>query len=296
MSTPAPAVDARPPRRMAPFLVTKQHRRFAEFADAVRRHRYIGACYGAPGIGKTLSARTYAAADDCDDWFARGHLKGAVLPDTVLASRTVLWTPYVTTTPRELENEIGNLIGQIETSIEHTYDPDYDPELAWDTGDQPTNRVELLIIDEADRLRTSGLEQLRDHFDRHDIGLILIGMPGFERRLARYPQLYSRIGFVHQYRPLDPEDVHPSSATTGNTSAMTLDPARKPTPTPSSPSSESPAGTSAHRTTHDPSPPRHEHQPTQRHHPRRHRSSPRNPRRRHLTTPNKPTKLRRTTV
>ena len=118
MSTPAPPVDTRPPRRMAPFLVTKQHRRFAEFADAVRRHRYIGACYGAPGIGKTLSARTQAAADDCDHWFARGHLKGAVLPDTVLASRTVLWTPYVTTTPRELENEIGNLIGQIETSIE----------------------------------------------------------------------------------------------------------------------------------------------------------------------------------
>jgi DNA transposition AAA+ family ATPase len=227
MSTPAPPVDARPPRRMAPFLVTKQHRRFAEFADAVRRHRYIGACYGAPGIGKTLSARTYAAADDCDHWFARGHLKGAVLPDTVLASRTVLWTPYVTTTPRELENEIGNLIGQVETSIEHTYDPDYDPELAWDTGDQPTDRVELLIIDEADRLRTSGLEQLRDHFDRHDIGLILIGMPGFERRLARYPQLYSRIGFVHQYRPLDPEDVHPVLGYYWQYIGQTLDPTRE---------------------------------------------------------------------
>ena len=38
MSTPAPPVDARPPRRLGPFLVTKQHRRFAEFADAVRRH------------------------------------------------------------------------------------------------------------------------------------------------------------------------------------------------------------------------------------------------------------------
>ena len=45
--------------------------------------------------------------------------------------------------------------------------------------------MELVVLDEAERLNTDALDYLRDLFDRNDIGLILIGMPVIEKRMSR---------------------------------------------------------------------------------------------------------------
>jgi DNA transposition AAA+ family ATPase len=64
-----------------------------------------------------------------------------------------------------------------------------------------------LALGRHQRLRMASLEQVRAIFDAQEIGLILIGMPGLEKRLARYPQFYSRIGFAHEFRPLGAREV-----------------------------------------------------------------------------------------
>ena len=192
-------------RNTGAFIVTKEHRRFAEFADAVRRHRYIGLCYGSAGVGKTLSARHYANWDIAGPLLLTWGLRDpsdAKVYAALSISRAVFYTPTVGGGLREFREDLKLLANRVDVCIEQHVNR------AKDLRGGPQNGfVELLVIDESERLSTTALEYVRDWFDRADIGLILIGMPGIEKRMARYPQLYSRVGFAHHYRPLQGDEL-----------------------------------------------------------------------------------------
>ncbi len=212
---------------LSDFVVTPEYRRFAEFCDACRRYRYIGLCYGAPGVGKTLSARHYANWEQIEAYQPH-HRDCDVDLDVLFEGQTIFYTPKVANSPRQIDQEIrawrerlraiplDRLYREEEKVMErarheHKVRPrelveqivEFYAEKRRDASD-PTA---LLMVDEADRLKTAGLEQVRDIFDQGDMGVVLIGMPGLEKRLARYPQLYSRVGFVHAFRPLSVAQV-----------------------------------------------------------------------------------------
>lgn len=158
------------------FLLTKEYRRFAEFCDACRRHRYIGLCYGPPGVGKTLSARHYAHWDIVEPYLTAWCNAAQVRqgPYTQLAAcHTLLYTPTVTTTARTLAKEIAWLDMEMNGVVDHALDAHIHTD-----SDGSRDHCTLLMVDEADRLKMQGLEHLRDFYDRGTVGLILIGMPG----------------------------------------------------------------------------------------------------------------------
>ncbi|MBM3605564.1 MAG: ATP-binding protein [Alphaproteobacteria bacterium] len=192
--------------RAGAFIATKEHRRFVEFATAVRRHRTIGLCFGPAGVGKTLSARRYAHWDEAEPMIEGWGLSmdaRKALEEKLARTRTAFYTPTIIGTLRDLRDTMGQSLVLVSACIEAQIEREGGRVLRRDRN----RMVELIIIDEAERMQTAALELVRDIFDRTSRGVILIGMPGMERRLARYPQLYSRVGFAHHYRALTGDEL-----------------------------------------------------------------------------------------
>lgn len=184
------------------FIETKEYKRFAEFCDACTKYKYIGVCYEPPGVGKTLSARHYANWNNIEKKLI--HQSFAEIEkntdDNLLECRTLFHTAPAVKATKFLAKIQTNGISLHMAKSTYANEEDYDL-LDWD------NNVDLVIVDEIDRFKVQHLEQLRDIYDQNDIAMVFIGMPGVEKRLARYPQLYSRIGFAHKFNQLSKNEA-----------------------------------------------------------------------------------------
>ncbi|EAD6209099.1 ATP-binding protein [Listeria monocytogenes] len=175
------------------YIETKAYKQFEEFCDACKKYKYIGICHGLPGVGKTQAARHYADWDRLYPAFCEFDRKYEVTDELTAELAKEKHTIFITA-PTLGVNQITKDIKKIGYRITYMAREAF---YEWDDG------VDLIIIDEVDRLKMAHLEQIRDLYDRQNVPLILIGMPGIEKRLSRYPQLYSRIGFAHEYKKMD---------------------------------------------------------------------------------------------
>lgn len=179
-------------------------------------------CHGRPGVGKTRSAREFSSFPDLGDYAALRPIV-PYLAEQVARCRAVFYTVSVSNTPKIIDTVLGlSLIklGYARLTVAG------DGSLEDVTHSAARTACPLVIVDEADRLSIKSLEHLRDLSDRQGFGLILMGMPGLEKRLARYAQFYSRIGFVHEFKPLTETEMRLLLATHAGDFGITFDPAQ----------------------------------------------------------------------
>lgn len=197
------------------FVETREHERFAEFCEAVVRDRYIGVCVGPPGVGKTASAIRYSRWNLVEECFPK-YVYEEDPPPAATTLNTAFYTATVVSNPKSIEADVfarKNRMNWLVDAALRTEEQENWNDSKWSKKQKEryasigTDHSTLLIVDEANRLKNAGFDQLRDMYDREGFGLILIGMPGLEKTLARYPQLYSRVGFVHHFGSLTGQET-----------------------------------------------------------------------------------------
>lgn len=185
----------------------------------------VGLGYGPPSTGKKESAKQYAQWSQFKPFLpeplitstGRNTVDGlypyrpltfasAPLEASLQECRTVFYTPPVSASVSRIEKEVLTVFAAFSYLVEATNQRHQGKEEFLVTR-RFSHLIELLIVDEANRLKDAGLELMRDFADRGEFGLVLLGMPGLEKRIMRVPQLYSRVGFAQEIEPLSDEET-----------------------------------------------------------------------------------------
>ena len=180
------------------FVVTREYELFAEFLGAVRRYRWLAVCTGESGVGKSRCAERYAAWDTTKPAYPR-HAYVEDLPREVAHCRTVYYKVPVVVTPKQLANEIKDRRRIVSQLVDRAARDHGIGGLDGLMGLE--DRTELLIVDEADRLRGKALEQMRDIYDDNGFGVAMLSaLPRFDRVLASDDRFRTRLTPLYRLR------------------------------------------------------------------------------------------------
>ena len=212
-----------------------------ESCEACRRDRYIGLCYRAPGVGKTLSAVHHSRVEKIvpfDRW--------SVDASDDLLIKTVLFTAEVINTSARIEADLRQARSLVcavgrrrSTRDEHRsaldvlqsrdeawnaehrehreYRPGHPPPLKptyWKKLKDDESRLlavpdltSLIIVDEADRLSMNSLEQLRSGLRQGRTWYGADRHAGNRKAPRALPAVLLEDRFVHEFRALRDADI-----------------------------------------------------------------------------------------
>src|SRR5262249_17938566 len=115
---------------------------------------------------------------------------------------TIVYTPSHLKPPKDTLREINLFQREFGLLKERGL---YGSEIPLEAREQ--HYAKVIIIDEAERLKPETFEFIREIYDSERANFIFIGMPGIEKTMSRFPQLYSRIGFVHQFKNMGNQEL-----------------------------------------------------------------------------------------
>lgn len=185
------------------YIESISYRSFKELCDACRSQMKIGMSFGSPGIGKTSACFRYS------NWplvEANMRVRNGVPvePEKLLACDTLYFKPSITASPTRLRAELSMLKNNFHDA--KTRGVGWESSKAWAEARQ-TKQVNVIIVDEAHRLRYAAFEEFRDLQEEWGVGMVLIGDPGMERSLARMFHFSDRVRYVERFEPLTIEEM-----------------------------------------------------------------------------------------
>ena len=166
-----------------PFVLTRQVKEMGSACVSLIATRDMGVAHGEAGVGKTLTA-----ARMIDTWKKRGHPKGLYVSADVRIS------------PRQMMRKILREYDDIRPAH------DDDAKQVLKTLVEKKH-IEIIIVDEAERLSRETLDFVRSIFDDMEVPILLIGMMDLLQKLRSHKKFYSRIGIAYNYTALTYEQL-----------------------------------------------------------------------------------------